>query len=297
MTAQQLAAHANGVRRRAFSLPVEVWLTLALCVMPFVLLSAGGSVDTAIRILLWGIFGLGFDILFGYAGLLSFGQAAFFGTGGFVTAYLLVSGIVTSFPLAIGAGVLASMAFSVLVGFVALRRVGIYFSMITFAISELCFFIQHSILAPWTGGDNGLPGVPHPTWQVGDTLLELKPDWGMYAVILAIFIATFWFARRLVTSPFGRVLNAIRINADRSLAVGHNIQRYKMAAFVVAAGYAGLAGTLIGIFQSYVGPDAFAFDTSGQVVMQTVVGGMRTLIGPLVGAALWIYLRDILQQI
>jgi branched-chain amino acid transport system permease protein len=297
MTAQQLVAHANGARRRAVSLPVEVWLTLALCVMPFVLLASGGSVDTAIRILLWGIFGLGFDILFGYAGLLSFGQAAFFGTGSFVTAYLLVSGAVTSFPLAIGAGVLASMAFSMLVGYVALRRVGIYFAMITFAISELCFFIQHSMLSRWTGGDNGLPGVPHPTWQVGDTLLELTPGWGMYAAILAIFIATFWFARRLVTSPFGRVLNAIRINADRSLAVGHDIQRYKMAAFVVAAGYAGLAGTLIGIFQSYVGPDAFAFDTSGQVVMQTVVGGMRTLIGPLVGAALWIYLRDILQQI
>ncbi|MBA3599372.1 MAG: branched-chain amino acid ABC transporter permease, partial [Methylibium sp.] len=297
MTGQQLVAHANGARRRAVSLPVEVWLTLALCVMPFVLLASGGSVDTAIRILLWGIFGLGFDILFGYAGLLSFGQAAFFGTGSFVTAYLLVSGLVTNFALAIGAGVLASMAFSLLVGFVALRRVGIYFSMITFAISELCFFIQHSMLSPWTGGDNGLPGVPYPTWQVGDTLLALTPGWGMYAVILVIFVATFWFARRLVTSPFGRVLNAIRINADRSLAVGHNIQRYKMAAFVVAAGYAGLAGTLIGIFQSYVGPDAFAFDTSGQVVMQTVVGGMRTLIGPLVGAALWIYLRDILQQI
>jgi branched-chain amino acid transport system permease protein len=295
MTRQQLAARA--VRRLAASLPVEAWIVVALSLMPFFLLATGGSVDTAIRILLWGIFGLGFDILFGYAGLLSFGQAAFFGTGSFVTAYLLVSGSVTSFPLAIGAGVLASMAFSVLVGYVSLRRVGIYFSMITFAIGELCFFIQHSMLSRWTGGDNGLPGVPHPVFRIGDRLFELTPGWGMYVAIMAVFVATFWLARRIVTSPFGRVLNATRINPERTLAVGHDIQRYKMAAFIVAAAYAGLAGTLIGIFQSYVGPDAFALDTSGQVLMQTVVGGVRTLIGPLVGAAVWIYLRDVLQQI
>jgi branched-chain amino acid transport system permease protein len=297
MTRQQLAARAHGLRRLAVSLPVEVWIVVALSLMPFFLLATGGSVDTAIRILLWGIFGLGFDILFGYAGLLSFGQAAFFGTGSFVTAYLLVSGAVTSFPLAIGAGVLASMAFSVLVGYVSLRRVGIYFSMITFAIGELCFFIQHSMLSRWTGGDNGLPGVPHPVFRIGDRVFELTSGWGMYVAIMAIFVATFWLARRIVTSPFGRVLNATRINPERTLAVGHDIQRYKMAAFIVAAAYAGLAGTLIGIFQSYVGPDAFALDTSGQVLMQTVVGGVRTLIGPLVGAAVWIYLRDILQQI
>ncbi|MBN9205789.1 branched-chain amino acid ABC transporter ATP-binding protein/permease [Methylibium petroleiphilum] len=297
MTAQQLAARAGGVRRLAVSLPTECWIVLALALMPFLLLAGGGSVDTAIRILLWGIFGLGFDILFGYAGMLSFGQAAFFGTGSFVTAYLLVSGLVTNFLLAIGAGVVASMLFSVLVGMVALKRVGIYFSMITFAIGELCFFIQHSVLSRWTGGDNGLPGVPHPVFQFGDRSFELASGWGMYAVIATIFVATFWFARRVVTSPFGRVLNATRINPERTLAVGHDVQRYKMAAFVVAAGYAGLAGTLMGIFQSYVGPDAFALDTSGQVVMQTVVGGVRTLIGPLVGAAVWIYLRDILQQI
>lgn len=297
MTAQQLAARAGGVRRLAVSLPTECWIVLALALMPFLLLAGGGSVDTAIRILLWGIFGLGFDILFGYAGMLSFGQAAFFGTGSFVTAYLLVSGLVTNFLLAIGAGVVASMLFSVLVGMVALKRVGIYFSMITFAIGELCFFIQHSVLSRWTGGDNGLPGVPHPVFQFGDKTFELTSGWGMYALIGAIFVATFWFARRVVTSPFGRVLNATRINPERTLAVGHDVQRYKMAAFVVAAGYAGLAGTLMGIFQSYVGPDAFALDTSGQVVMQTVVGGVRTLIGPLVGAAVWIYLRDILQQI
>jgi branched-chain amino acid transport system permease protein len=297
MTAQQLTARAGGVRRLAVSLPVECWIGLALAAMPFVLLATGGSVDTAIRIVLWGIFGLGFDILFGYAGMLSFGQAAFFGCGSFVTAYLLVSGAVTNFALAIGIGVVASMVFSLLVGFVALRRIGIYFSMITFAIGELCFFINHSLLSRWTGGDNGLPGVPHPSFRIGDRLFELSAGWDMYAVLVVVFVATFWFARRVVTSPFGRVLNATRINPDRTLAVGHDVQRYKMAAFVLAAAYAALAGAMMGIFQSFAGPDAFALDTSGQVVIQTVVGGVRTLVGPLVGAAVWIYLRDILQQI
>ncbi len=284
-------------RARVAAVPAETWVILALAAMPFALVPLGGSVDTAIRILLWGIFGLGFDILFGYGGLLSFGQAAFFGTGSFVTAYLLVSGAVTSVPLAIGAGIAGSMLFSILVGFVSLRRVGIYFSMITFAVGELCFFMQHSVLSRWTGGDNGLPGVPHPSVRIGDTLYELTSGWGMYAAFTLVFVAAFWFARRIVRSPFGRVLNATRINADRTLAVGHDVQRYKMAAFVIAAGYAGLAGTLMGTFQSYVGPDAFSLETSGQVVMQTIVGGVRTLIGPLVGAVVWIYLRDILQQI
>jgi branched-chain amino acid transport system permease protein len=297
VTGRELVAGTGRAHRLAVWLPVECWLSLALLVLPFVLLAAGGSVDTAIRILLWGIFGVGFDILFGYAGMLSFGQAAFFGTGSFVTAYLLVSGAVTNVALAVGIGVAASMALSVLVGLVALRRVGIYFAMITFAIGELCFFIQHSALSRWTGGDNGLPGVPHPSVRIGDRLFELASGWGMYAAIAVVFVVTFWFARRIVASPFGRVLNAVRINPERTLAVGHDVQRYKMAAFVIAAGYAGLAGTLMGMFQSYVGPDAFALDTSGQVVMQTVVGGVRTLLGPLVGAAVWIYLRDILQQI
>ena len=297
MTTQQLVARAGGVRRLAVSLPAECWIALALVAMPIVLLAAGGSVDTAIRIVLWGIFGLGFDILFGYAGLLSFGQAAFFGSGSFVTAYLLVSGAVTNFALAIAIGVAASMVFSLLVGFVALRRIGIYFSMITFAIGELCFFINHSVLSRWTGGDNGLPGVPHPSFRIGDRLVELSGGWDMYAVLALVFVASFWFARRVVTSPFGRVLNATRINPERTLAVGHDVQRYKMAAFVLAAAYAALAGAMMGIFQSFAGPDAFALDTSGQVVIQTVVGGVRTLVGPLVGAAVWIYLRDILQQI
>ncbi len=282
---------------RRIALAPEGWIALALAIMPVVLLHAGGSVDTAIRILVWGLFGVGFDILFGYAGLLAFGQAAFFGAGGFVAAYLLVSGAVTSVFVATVIGVAAAMAVSVLVGYVSLRRIGIYFSMITFAIGELAFFMQNSVLSRWTGGDNGMPGVPYPRFALGGQIIEIAPGWGMYVLFAVIFIVAYGFARRLVASPFGHVLNAMRINPARTLAVGHDLQRYKMAALVVSAAYAGLAGAMLGMFQSYIGPDAVSLEASSQVVMQTVIGGVRTLVGPLVGAAIWITLRDVLQQI
>jgi branched-chain amino acid transport system permease protein len=292
-----VAPQRRSMRPRLSVLAPEAWIALALTAMPFLLLQTGGSVDTAMRILIWGLFGLGFDILFGYAGLLSFGQAAFFGAGGFATAYLLVSGAVGSVFLATLIGVLVAMALSLVVGWVSLRRVGIYFSMITFAIGELAHFMQNSVLSRWTGGDNGLPGVPYPRVALGDRLLEIAPGWGMYILFATLFVATFWFARRLVHSPFGHVLNAMRINPDRTLAVGHHLLRYKLAALVVSAAYSGLAGAMLGMFQSYIGPDAISLETSSQVVMQTVIGGIRTLVGPLVGAAIWIFLRDVLQQI
>ncbi|MBS0445887.1 MAG: branched-chain amino acid ABC transporter ATP-binding protein/permease [Proteobacteria bacterium] len=289
-------AEVPAVARR-HALGPEAWIALALAAMPFVLLHAGGSVDTAIRILVWGLFGVGFDILFGYAGLLAFGQAAFFGAGGFVAAYLLVSGAIGSVFVATAIGVVAAMALSVLVGYVSLRRIGIYFSMITFAIGELVFFMQNSVLSRFTGGDNGLPGVPYPRFSLGGRPIEIAPGWGMYVLLAAVFVIAYWLARRLVASPFGHVLNAMRINPQRTLAVGHDLLRYKMAALVVSAAYAGLAGAMLGVFQSYIGPDAMSLETSSQVVMQTVIGGVRTLFGPLVGAAIWITLRDVLQQI
>ena len=138
-----------------------------MAILPFVFDAWLGSVDLFTRILIWGIFGLGFDLLFGCTGLLSFGQAAFYGTGGFVTAYLLTSGTLGNVWLAMAIGIAAAMAFSVFVGFLALRRVGIYFAMITLAFGELSYFLENSPLAKWTGGENGLPGVPAPSIHIG----------------------------------------------------------------------------------------------------------------------------------
>jgi len=254
------------------------------------------TADVLARSLIWGLFGLGFDILFGFTGLLSFGQAAFYGTGGFVAAWLLTSQTVNSVALALLLGTAAAAVYGLIVGYISLRRVGIYFAMITLAFGEMSFFLENSPLSALTGGENGLPGVPPPGVELFGHSYTVASGWPMYALIAAIFFVGYVIARRIIRSPYGMVLRAIRTNPRRTPAVGHDVQRYKLSAFVLAAVYAGLAGGLLGLFQGYMPPDAFYLDTSGQLVLSTVIGGRGTLIGPLIGAFIWIDLRDALQQ-
>ena len=271
----------------------ELAMALVLIAAPFVLPHLGFSFDLLQRILDWGIIGLGFDLLFGATGLLSFGQAAFYGTGGFVSAYLLTAHIVGSVWLALAIGTVAAGLFGLLVGWLAVRRIGIYFTMITLAFGQMAFFLENSPLAGLTGGENGLPGVPVPS-LAGHKLTAGEP---LYWALAAIFLAGFVLARRILHSPFGTVLRAIKQNTARAGMTGHSVPAYKLAVFVIAALYAGLAGGLLGVLQSYMPPDAFMLDTSGQLVVQTVIGGVGTLIGPLVGATIWLWLRDNLQLI
>ena len=273
----------------------ELLMAVALVILPFVFEKWLGSVDLFTRILIWGVFGLGFDLLFGFTGLLSFGQGAFYGTGGFVTAYLLTSGTFESVWLAMLVGVASATVFSVLVGVLALRRVGIYFTMITLAFGELSYFLENSPLAHWTGGENGLPGVPAPSIAVGDFNYTFAGSWPSYQLVAGFYFFGFVFARFIVLSPVGSVLAAIRQNPERTAALGHDVRAYKLAVFALAAVFAGCGGALLGIFQSYMPPDAFALDTSGQLVIQTIMGGAGTLIGPAIGAAVWLSLRDLLQ--
>jgi len=282
---------------RQTSLLLIVALTAAgLIAAPFVLPHLGFAPDTVNHILIWGLLGIGFDLLFGYTGLLSFGQAAFYGTGGFVAAYLLTRNIMTSVIGALFVGTLAAAVVGLLVGVVALRRTGIYFAMITVAIAEMFFFLENSPLSAYTGGENGLPGVPSPSFELGPLTWHVGTGWSMYWFLAACYFIGIVIALRIVRSPVGAILTAIRDNPERALAVGHGVWRYKLAAFVIAAAYAGIAGGLLGVLQGYMPPEAFTFDTSGQLVMQTVIGGGATLFGPLLGATVWLYLRDFLQQ-
>jgi branched-chain amino acid transport system permease protein len=288
---------AIGKTRRLKQWLPEGIVAFLLIVLPFGFAAAFSSVDLLSRILLWGLFGIGFDLLFGYSGLLSFGQAAFYGTGGFVTAYLLTSHTLGNVWLAMFAGVLAASLFSLVVGFLALRRVGLYFAMITLAFAQLSYFVENSPLAGWTGGENGLPGVPYPVIHLGPLYFAFSNSWRIYELIATLFFAGYVLARFIVRSPVGAVLSGIRQNADRTAALGHSVPGYKLAAFVLAAAYAGLAGALLGIFQSYMPPGAFSLDTSAQLLFQTVIGGVGTLLGPTIGAAVWLFLRAELQQI
>ena len=247
------------------------------------------------RILVWGLFGLGFDILFGFTGLLSFGQSAFYGTGGFVAAYLLTRAGFPNVMLALVIGMIAAAVTGYLVGLIALRRTGIYFAMITVAIAQVFYFVEFNPLSEWTGGENGLPGVPTPSFNLGFTTLHFTTGWSLYQFLALCYFVGVVIALRIVRSPVGAIFSAIRDNPLRAAAVGHNIHGYKLTAFVIAAAYAGFAGGLLGVLQAFMPPDAFTFDTSGQLVMQTAIGGRGTLFGPLVGAAVWLFLQDFLQ--
>jgi branched-chain amino acid transport system permease protein len=274
---------------------IEALTAAGLIAAPFVLPYLGFTPTTVNRILVWGLFGLGFDILFGFTGLLSFGQSAFFGSGGMIAAYLLT---VLNYPEVITAvfvGAIAAGVIGYLVGLIALRRTGIYFAMITVAIAEVFYFVEFNPLSAYTGGENGLPGVPTPILNLGFTTLQFNTDSSLYVFLAFWYFVGIVIALRIVRSPVGAVLRAIRDNPLRAAAVGHNIHGYKLAAFVIAAAYAGFAGGLLGVMQGFMPPEAFTFDTSGQLVMQTAIGGAGTLFGPLVGAAVWLYLNDALQ--
>jgi branched-chain amino acid transport system permease protein len=275
---------------------IETLTAIGLILAPFVLPYLGFAPNTVNRILVWGLFGIGFDILFGYTGLLSFGQSAFYGTGGFFAAYLMTRAGFPYVAPAIIAGTVVAAVTGYLVGLIALRRTGIYFAMITVAIAEVFFYLEFNPLSEWTGGENGLPGVPTPTLDLGFTSIHFTSGWSLYQYLAVCYFIGIVIALRIVRSPVGAVLRAIRENPLRAEAVGHNIHGYKLTAFVIAAAYAGFAGGLLGVMQGFMPYEAFVFDTSGQLVIQTAIGGAGTLFGPLVGAAVWLFLQDFLQS-
>src|SRR5665213_2118120 len=281
---------------RSRPLLIEALTAIGLLAAPFTLPQLGFAPNTVNQILIWGLFGIGFDILFGYTGLLSFGQSALYGTGGFVAAYLLTNNLMSNVMGALLVGTLGAIVAGIAVGAIALRRTGIYFAMITVAIAEMFYFTEFSPLAAYTGGENGLPGVPAPKFTLFGWSYQVGNGWSMYWFLAVFYFLGIVVALHIVRSPVGAIFSAIRDNPLRARAVGHAVGLYKLTAFVIAAAYAGLAGGLLGVLQGFMPPDAFTFDTSGQLVMQTAIGGTGTLFGPLVGAAVWLSLRDFLQS-
>ncbi|WP_349343212.1 branched-chain amino acid ABC transporter permease [Marinobacter sp. MMG032] len=230
------------------------------------------------KLLCFGLFACAFNLLIGYTGLLSFGHAAFFGSAAYVCGYLARDVGLTP-ELAILSGGLAAGAIGYVFGALAIRRQGIYFAMITLALAQIVFFI--ALKAPITGGEDGLQGVPRGS-ALG--LIDLNDTMAMYYFVMTVFLAGFWLIARIVDSPFGQVLKAIRENEPRALSLGFNVSRYKHMAFVLSAALAGVAGaTKTIVFQFASLPDA-SWHLSGEVVLMTLLGGLGTILGPLVGA-------------
>jgi len=238
------------------------------------------------KLLCFGLFACAFNLLIGYTGLLSFGHAAFFGGAGYVAGYALTT-LGLPFEAGIVLGVLAAAAIGLVMGLLAIRRQGIYFSMITLALAQMVYF--GALRAPFTHGEDGLQGVPR-----GKLLgmLDLGHDLTMYYVVLALFVAGFALIVRIIHSPFGQVLKAIKENEPRAISLGYEVDRVKLLAFVLSAALAGLAGALKTIVLGFETLTDVHWTMSGLVILMTLVGGMGTLAGPILGAFLVVALEN-----
>ena len=263
------------------------WALLALGLAAALILPWFVYPPVAMDIACWALFAVALDLLLGYGGLLSFGHAAYWGGSAYVTGLVAVH-LGVPFPLAVLAGALAAMLIALPVGFLSVRRSGIYFAMVTLAFAQMIYFVANQ----WrdvTGGENGLQAVPKTFF--GIEAIETDAFYFYYAA-LPMVVLGLWIAWRVVHSPFGRVLVSIRDNAPRARALGYDVERYKVAAFVLSAGLAGLAGGLYAVSHGFVSLQEVNWTTSGKVVLITVLGGIGTLWGGIVGAAIIITLED-----
>lgn len=246
----------------------------------------------AVNILVLGLYAVGFNLLFGYTGLLSFGHAAFLGSGAYGCGIALVHFGVPWFG-AILVGVLLSVFFAAIMGFLAIRTRGIYFAMVTLALSQCVYYLFYQAVS-LTGGENGLRGINLSEIGIlGFSVNFLNPT-TKYYVILAFVAFALWIFSRLLASPFGAVLEAVRENESRARACGYDVARVKFIAFVISGAFCGLAGALKALHLSIVPIETLHYLTSGQVVMMALLGGMNTFFGPFVGAAAFLLLEDVL---
>ena len=242
------------------------------------------------KILCMALFASAFNLLHGYAGLLSFGHAAFFGTAGYVTAHALTSWNV-GFELGLLVGIISAVLLGLAFGLIAVRRMGIYFAMITLALAQMAYFIY--LQAPFTGGEDGIQKVPRGELM---GLIDLSDNINFYYVVLGICVLGFLAMYRIVYSPFGQVLRSIGQNPDRAVSLGYNIANYKLGVFVLSAAFSGLAGALSVIVFGLASLGGASWHLSGEVILMTLVGGAGTILGPIVGAAIIVTLQSSLAE-
>jgi len=253
----------------------------------------------AIQLVSFALVAVSFDLLLGFTGLLSFGHAMFWGGAGYVATILVARAGWTSFPAFMLAGVGFALVLAVLVGYIAVRRSGIYFAMVTLAVAQIVYFMAYQFNG-LTGGENGTQ-IPTRGALFGsglDSLLHvsLENDRAFYYVALAIVVAGVLFAIRVVNSPFGAVLAAMRENEPRARSIGYDTNRFKLVAFVMSGTLAGVAGVLYAIGNRLSGLDGVDWHTSGKIVMMTILGGIGTIFGPIVGAGLFESLEHYVSQ-
>jgi branched-chain amino acid transport system permease protein len=243
-----------------------------------------------IRFLSYALFACAFNLMIGYVGLLSFGHAAFFGMGSYVAAWVMKFWHVDA-VVAIGLGGVTGAALGLVLGYLAIRRSGIYFAMITLALAQMVYFF--CLEAPFTGGEDGIQQVPR-GHMFG--VLNLNNDMTMYWVVAIIFILGFLLVHRIIHSPFGQVLKGIRENEPRATSLGYRTDDYKLIAFVLSCTIAGVAGGMKAIVFGIATLTDVNYPTSGEIVLMTLLGGLGTVFGPVVGAGVVVTMENYLAQ-
>jgi len=262
----------------AVALTMPLWF-------PFI----GGYSGLDTKIMIFCIFLVGFDILLGFTGYLSFGHAAFFGISAYVTGIML-KGYSDNILPAMFVAVIAATLVAVVIGLLTLKRTGIYFSILTLAFAEMFDSMAMAMLQEWTGGENGLTGLPTPM------LFDLKMQ-GATVFYFSAFMAIglFYVAKRIERSPVGLMMKAIKCNQTRLEYTGINARKYKLLAFIISAVYAAIAGSLMVVYEPFVGHEFLGWHQSGEVVIMSVIGGVGTLVGPMIGAGFMLYFENVLS--
>jgi branched-chain amino acid transport system permease protein len=275
------AAGALRHQQIAFLLMAAFFIVAPLVIYPVFLM----------KVMCFALFACAFNLLIGYVGLLSFGHAMFFGIAGYATAH---SAKVWGFTpeLAVLFGTASAGVLGLLAGLLAIRRLGIYFAMITLALAQMLFFF--CLQAPFTGGEDGIQAVPRGRLF---GIFDLSDAKAMYPFVLAIFLGGFLLIYRIVHSPFGQVLKAIRENESRAVSLGYDVERYKLLAFVLSATLAGLAGGTKSLVFQLASLTDVLWTMSGEVVLMSLVGGLGTIFGPVVGAAVIITMQNYLAHL
>lgn len=271
------------IRHRA-SLASLFVLTFPL-VMPFTAL--------AVNILIYGLFALGFNLLYGYLGLLSFGHAALFGTGAYLCG-IAITHFALPWYAAIAIGVLGGLVMATFIGVLTSRTRGIYFAMVTMALAQCVYFLFYQA-EDWTGGENGLRGINLRVIDVFGIKLDFINPLTRYYVIAGFVIAAFFLLSRILASPFGAVIEAVRENEQRAKASGYDVALVRQITFILSGGFCGLAGALAALHLSIVPIEILHYDTSGMVVMIALLGGMGTFFGPMIGAAAFLLLENLVS--
>jgi len=278
--------------KRAFAARPVLAFAVVFVLFPFVVPYKA----LATQVLIYGLFALGFNLLYGYTGLLSFGHAAYWGLGAYGTGIALAKLKLVSVWAALGAGLLLAGLGGAVIGFFCLRRRGIYFAMLSLAFAQLLYFIAFHV-SDVTGGDDGLRGIQVPALHLAGLTISLDSSLAFYYFALVLVTLAVLALKRILDSPFGALLQAIRENTDRAVACGYDVRTIKLLSFVFSALFCGLAGGLDALRLAVVPVESLYWTTSGQVVIMTLLGGAGTFFGPFVGAATYLVLEDRLSVV